>query len=35
LSTKEWEKKLQKINENVEEIAHELLEAYAKRALQK
>ncbi|MCP4523262.1 MAG: DEAD/DEAH box helicase, partial [Candidatus Gracilibacteria bacterium] len=35
LSTKEWEKKLKKINENVEEIAHELLDAYANRRLQK
>ena len=35
LSTQEWEKKLKKVNENVEEIAHELLEAYAQRAMEK
>ena len=35
LSTTEWEKKLKKVNENVEEIAHELLEAYAQRAMEK
>jgi transcription-repair coupling factor (superfamily II helicase) len=35
LSTTEWEKKLKKVNENVEEIAHELLEAYALREIEK
>lgn len=35
LSTTEWEKKLKKVNENVEEIAHELLEAYALREMEK
>ena len=35
LSTQEWEKKLKKVNENVEEIAHELLEAYAQREMEK
>ncbi len=33
LSTKEWEKKLQKVSEDVEKIAWELLEVYAKRKL--
>ena len=35
LSTKEWEKKLQKAWEDVEIIAKDLLEIYAKRKLQK
>lgn len=35
LSTKQWEKQLKKVNANVEQIAHELLELYAQRALQK
>ncbi len=35
LSTKEWEKKLQKVSEDVEKIANELLEVYAKRKLVK
>lgn len=35
LSTKEWEKKLQKVSEDVEIIARELLEVYAKRKLNK
>lgn len=35
LNTKEWEKKLQKAWEDVEKIAKELLEIYAKRKLQK
>ena len=35
LSTKEWEKKLQKVSEDVEKIAWELLEVYAKRKLVK
>jgi transcription-repair coupling factor (superfamily II helicase) len=35
LSTKEWEKKLSKANEDVQKIAEELLEIYAKRKLQK
>ncbi len=34
LSTKEWEKKLKKVSEDVEQIAWELLEIYAKRKLQ-
>ncbi|MDD3793320.1 MAG: CarD family transcriptional regulator [Candidatus Gracilibacteria bacterium] len=34
LSTKEWEKKLKKVSEDVEQIAGELLEIYAKRKLQ-
>lgn len=34
LSTKEWEKKLKKVWEDVEQIAGELLEIYAKRKLQ-
>jgi len=34
LSTKEWEKKLKKVSEDVEQIANELLEIYAKRKLQ-
>ncbi len=34
LSTKEWEKKLKKVSEDVEQIASELLEIYAKRKLQ-
>jgi len=35
LSTKEWEKKLKKVSEDVEIIAKELLEVYAKRKLVK
>jgi len=35
LSTKDWEKKLKKVSEDVEQIANELLEIYAKRKLQK
>lgn len=35
LSTKDWEKKLQKVSADVEQIASELLEIYAKRNLQK
>ena len=35
LSTKEWEKKIKKVSEDVEQIAHELLEVYAKRKIQK
>jgi transcription-repair coupling factor (superfamily II helicase) len=35
LSTKDWEKKLKKVSEDVEQIAGELLEIYAKRKLQK
>lgn len=35
LSTKQWEKQLKKVSQNVEQIAHELLELYAQRALQK
>ena len=35
LSTKDWEKKLAKVWEDVEKIASELLEIYAKRNLQK
>jgi transcription-repair coupling factor (superfamily II helicase) len=35
LSTKEWEKKIQKVSEDVEKIAKELLEVYAKRKLVK
>ncbi|MBF0914110.1 DEAD/DEAH box helicase, partial [Candidatus Gracilibacteria bacterium] len=35
LSTKDWEKKLAKVGEDVEKIASELLEIYAKRNLQK
>lgn len=34
LSTKEWEKKLKKVSKDVEQIAWELLEIYAKRKLQ-
>lgn len=34
LSTKEWEKKLSKVSEDVEKIASELLEIFAKRKLQ-
>ncbi|MDD2908054.1 MAG: CarD family transcriptional regulator [Candidatus Gracilibacteria bacterium] len=34
LSTKEWEKKIKKVGEDVEQIAGELLEIYAKRKLQ-
>ena len=34
LSTKDWEKKLKKVSEDVEQIAGELLEIYAKRKLQ-
>ena len=33
LSTKEWEKKLKKVSEDIEIIARELLEVYAKRKL--
>ena len=35
LWTKDWEKKLKKVSEDVEQIASELLEIYAKRNLQK
>lgn len=35
LSTKDWEKKLAKVSADVEQIAEELLEIYAKRNLQK
>ncbi len=35
LSTKEWQKKLKKVSEDVEIIAKELLEVYAKRKLNK
>ena len=35
LSTKEWDKKLQKVSEDVEKTARELLEVYAKRKLVK
>jgi transcription-repair coupling factor (superfamily II helicase) len=35
LSTKDWEKKLAKANEDTDKIARELLEIYAKRKLQK
>jgi transcription-repair coupling factor len=35
LSTKEWERKLQKVHENVEIIARELLEVHARRNIQK
>lgn len=35
LNTKEWGKKLQKVSEDVEKIAKELLELYAKRKLTK
>ncbi|PZM85686.1 hypothetical protein DLH72_01735 [Candidatus Gracilibacteria bacterium] len=35
LSTKDWEKKLAKVSADVEQIAGELLEIYAKRNLQK
>ncbi|MFK7779751.1 MAG: CarD family transcriptional regulator [Candidatus Gracilibacteria bacterium] len=35
LSTKEWQKKLKKVSEDVEIIARELLEVYAKRKLNK
>jgi transcription-repair coupling factor (superfamily II helicase) len=33
LSTKEWSKKLKKVGEEVEDIAEELLEVFAKRNL--
>ena len=35
LSTKQWEKTMKKVHENVEEVAGELLEIYAQRALEK
>lgn len=35
LSTKEWEKKLSKVSKDIEKIANELLDIYAKRRLQK
>lgn len=35
LSTKQWEKTMKKVHENVEEVANELLEIYAQRALEK
>jgi len=35
LSTKQWEKTMKKVHENVEEVAGELLEIYAQRELEK
>jgi len=35
LSTKEWSKKLEKVGEDVQKVAEELLEIYAKRKLSK
>jgi transcription-repair coupling factor (superfamily II helicase) len=35
LSTRDWEKKLKKADEDTSKIASELLEIYAKRKLQK
>lgn len=35
LNTREWERKMERVNEDVERIAQELLETYAKRTLDK
>jgi transcription-repair coupling factor (superfamily II helicase) len=35
LNTKEWDKKLKKATEDIEKIAGELLEIYAKRKMKK